>query len=325
MIMEHLIAIDLGGTVVKVGLICNGEIIESIHFDSQLPIGFIANLPRIQEAVNNTLSLHSIESSQLSGIGLAFPGLVDPKKKRVISTNAKYDDARGYDLNRWVEKNWNVPFFIDNDARLAVVGEWQHGAARGKRNVVMMTIGTGIGTGVIIDGKVLYGQHYQAGSLGGHFVVDYKGRSCTCGNRGCVEAMASSFFLPIIIREHPQLSSSFKKLADTIDFKEIFDLAATGDKDALLLRDECMDVWSAAIVTYIHAYDPEIIVLGGGIMNSAQVIIPYIKEKVNRYVWSPSFKVEIVMAQLSENAALQGVRFCLKQEKSYYYDEKAGG
>lgn len=323
--MKHVVAIDLGGTVVKIGLICNGEIIECIHLDSQLPIGFIANLPRIKEAVNSILSLHSIKPSQLDGIGLAFPGLVDPNKKRVISTNAKYDDARGYDLNEWIKKNWNVPFFIDNDARLAVVGEWQHGAARGKRNVVMMTIGTGIGTGVIIDGKVLYGQHYQAGSLGGHFVVDYKGRSCTCGNRGCVEAMASSFFLPIIIREHPQLSNSLKKLADKINFKEIFDMATTGDKDALLLRNECMDVWSAAIVTYIHAYDPEIIVLGGGVMNSAEVIIPYIKEKVNRYVWSPSFKVEIVMAQLSENAALQGIRFCLNQEKSYYYDDKADG
>lgn len=316
--MEHIIAIDLGGTVVKIGLLTNGEILECLHLDSRLPIGFIANLPRIKEAIESILSRHYIDPAQLDGIGLAFPGLVDPDKKKVISTNEKYDDACEYDLNAWIEQNWNIPFYIDNDARLAVLGEWQQGAARGKRNVVMMTIGTGIGTGVIIDGKVLYGQHYQAGSLGGHFVIDYKGRSCTCGNRGCVEAMASSFFLPVIIRQHPQLSDSFKQLADTIDFRGIFDMAATGDKDALLLRNECMDIWSAAIVTYIHAYDPEIVVLGGGIMNSAQVIIPYVRERVDHYAWSPSFKVGIVPAQLSENAALHGLRFCLNQKENCY-------
>lgn len=309
----------MGGTVVKVGLFRNGEIIECMHLNSRLSIGFISNLPRIKEAIDSLLFRQHIEPAQLDGIGLAFPGLVDPDKGKVISTNEKYDDACEYDLNAWIEQNWNVPFCVDNDARLAVLGEWQQGAARGKRNVVMMTIGTGIGTGVIIDGNVLYGQHYQAGALGGHFVIDYKGRSCTCGNKGCVEAMASSFFLPVIIREHPQLSDSFKQLADKIDFKKIFGLAAMGDKDALLLRNECMDIWSAAIVTYIHAYDPEVVVLGGGIMNSADVIIPYIKERVDRYAWSPSFKVGIVPAQLSENAALHGLRFCLNQ---YYFDKR---
>ena len=100
---------------------------------------------------------------------------------------------------------------MDNDARLAVAGEWWQGAARGKNNVVMMTIGTGIGTGVVIDGRLLYGQHFQAGSLGGHFVLDYKGRRCSCGNKGCVEALSSSFFLPTIVREHALLSESFKR------------------------------------------------------------------------------------------------------------------
>jgi glucokinase len=286
-----------------------------------LPIGFISNLPRIEEAINGILSRQHIKREQLGGIGLAFPGLVDPHKGKVISTNEKYDDACECDLHAWIQQNWNVPFYMDNDARLAVLGEWQQGAARGKRNVVMMTIGTGIGTGVIIDGNVLYGQHYQAGSLGGHFVIDYKGRSCTCGNKGCVEAMASSFFLPVIIRQHPQLSDSFKQLAGKIDFKEMFGLAATGDKDALLLRNECMDIWSAAIVTYIHAYDPEIVVLGGGIMNSAEVIIPYIKERVDLYAWCPSSEVRITMAQLSENAALHGLCFCLnRKKKKLLYD-----
>lgn len=313
--MKYIIAIDLGGTIVKVGLLRDGEIIEHTYLDSRLSMGFISNLHRLKDAINTILSRYDIQSGQLEGIGMAFPGLVDPNKGKVISTNEKYDDARGYDLKAWIKQNWNVPFYIDNDARLAVLGEWSHGAAKGKKNVVMMTIGTGIGTGVIINGNVLYGQHYQAGILGGHFVIDYKGHSCTCGNKGCVEAMASSFFLPVIIRQHPHLSDSFKQLANKIDFKDIFHLASMGDKDALLLRNECMNIWSAAIVTYIHAYDPEIVVLGGGVMKSAEVIIPYIKEKINQHAWSPSAEIRITPAQLTDSAALLGLYYCLDKKK----------
>ncbi|MDR1937124.1 MAG: ROK family protein, partial [Tannerellaceae bacterium] len=230
--MEYTIAIDMGGTIVKLGLLGNGELLDSLRLDSQLSLGFVPNLPRLKDAVNSLLSRRGIPPHRLSGIGLAFPGLVDPNKCRVISTNEKYDDACSFDMHRWVRENWDVPFRMDNDARLAVVGEWRRGAAAGKDNVVMMTIGTGIGTGVILDGNVLYGRHFQAGSLGGHFVIDYKGRGCSCGNKGCVEAMASSFFLPAIIRQHPDLPESFKEGAGGIDFKELFRLADEGEANA---------------------------------------------------------------------------------------------
>ena len=317
--MKSTIAIDLGGTVIKIGLLHNEKIVECVHLESQLSLGLKANLPRIKEVIDRMMR----QAHQIHGIGLAFPGLVDPKKGKVISTNEKYNDACGYDIKGWFIEKWGVPFYMDNDARLATVGEWCQGAAKGRDNVVMMTLGTGIGTGVIIDGRVLYGQHYQAGSLGGHFVVDYKGAVCSCGNRGCVEALASSFFLPNIVRQHPGLSESFKEKADTIDFKAVFQLAEMGDVDARIIRDECMDIWSAAITTYIHAYDPEVVVLGGGIMHSAEVIVPYVQERVDRYTWCPSGKVPIVVARLSESAALQGLDYCLTQKirKESIYDK----
>lgn len=318
----YSIAIDLGGTVVKIGLVCRGKILGHAALDSQLSLGLAPNLPRIREAVEILMRQHTIEASQLKGIGLAFPGLVDPQRNRIISTNEKYDDACTLDLSRWAKEKWNVPLYVDNDARLAVLGEWAYGSAKGKRNVVMMTIGTGIGTGVILDGQLVYGTHFQAGSLGGHFTLDYRGRRCTCGNKGCVEALSSSFFLPLIIREHPGLSESFKKKADTLDFKQIFRLAEEGDREALRVRNECMDVWSAAIITYIHAYDPEIVILGGGVMKSGAIILPYIRERVDRYAWCPSEKVKIAESRLSEQAALLGLAYRLtqQQKKNHTYD-----
>jgi glucokinase len=312
--MKYSIAIDLGGTIVKIGLLRQGEILEVNRIDAHLSQGLRNNLPRIQEVIDALLARYQLSSSQLSGVGLAFAGLVNPVESKVISTNKKYDDACGLDLKAWVQEHWNVPFYMDNDARLATVGEWYRGAASGQNNVVMMTIGTGIGTGVIMDGKVLYGQHFQAGSLGGHFVVDYKGRKCNCGNIGCVEALASSFFLSDIIQEHPELSDKFKKEAAGYDFKDIFLLAGQGNADALLLRNECMDVWAAAVITCIHAYDPEIIVLGGGIAKSKDVIIPYIKKKVEELAWCPSGKVILTCALLGDGAALIGLDYFLQKQ-----------
>jgi len=308
----NIIGIDLGGTIIKVGLFQGGEPVDCIKMKSRLDLGLIPNLPSIEEAVDRLISSNEIR--ELAGIGLAFPGLVDNKKQSVIATNEKYDDGVELNLAKWADNNWKTPFYIDNDSRLATIGEWQYGSAKGYNNIVMMTIGTGIGSGVIMEGKVMYGKHFQAGSLGGHFVIDYKGRRCSCGNKGCVEALSSSFFLPGIIKEHPDLSDSFKQKAGELDFKEIFSMAREGDKDALLLRNECLDVWSAAIITFIHAYDPEMVILGGGIMNSAGIIMPYLEKRVSGLVWTPSEKVHLRASKLGDYAALYGLKYCLTKE-----------
>ena len=135
-------------------------------------------------------------------------------------------------------------------------------------------------------------------------IVDYRGRRCTCGNVGCVEAHASSFFLPQIIKESKMVDPDFTMDCTSCDFKALFDMYRSGDKNAGSIIKECMDVWAAAIVNYIHAYDPEMIVLGGGIMRSAEVILPYLREKVASLAWCPNGNVRIVSSQLGDDAAI---------------------
>ena len=315
----YCIAIDLGGTIIKIGLVKGNEILEFSSFPA-IAGSLGSNLPARGGVINRLLSKWKVPREELAGMGLAFPGMVNPKEKRVTSTNDKYDDACDIDLPSWVDRNWGTSFIIDNDARLALAGEWYMGAGKNSRNMVMMTIGTGIGTGVVLDGRIIKGTHYQAGSLGGHIVVDYRGRRCTCGNIGCVEAMASSFFLPEIIRTHPKISSEYKAKASSYDFKTLFDLMRRGEPEATLLCKDCMDVWAAAIINYIHAYDPEIVVIGGGIMRSADIILPYLKERIDRLVWAPENKVKITTSLLGDNAALLGISCTLstiKKEKCY--------
>lgn len=310
----YIIGIDLGGTFVKIGLIQAGRIMDLKILPAQSGKGLYCHLPIIRDTINSLLLNHGIQADNLIGICLAFPGIVDVKRNMVIATNEKYDDARNLDLTLWCKLNWGVPFYMDNDTRLATVGEWRYGAARGLNNVVMMTIGTGIGTGVVLDGRVLYGEHFQAGSLGGHFVIDYKGRKCSCGNIGCVEALSSSFFLPSIIKDNTNLSASFRDKAEEFDFEKIFHLASHGDADALLVRNECMNIWSAAIVTYIHAYDPQIVIMGGGIMKSKDIILPYIRKRVGGLAWCPTEKVKIVASELGDNAAVLASEYSLRNK-----------
>lgn len=311
----YTIGIDLGGTFVKIGLVESGKVLNFKVLPAHSEKGLRNNLPEIKDTINNLLYNSGVQITDLAGISLAFPGIVDVKHYQVLATNDKYDDACDLNLRLWCELNWGVPFYMDNDTRLATIGEWECGAAQGLNNVVMMTIGTGIGTGVVLDGRVLYGEHYQAGSLGGHFVIDYKGRKCSCGNVGCVEALSSSFFLPYIIKENPKLSASFRENADNYDFEKIFNWASHGDVDALIVRNECMDVWSAAIITYIHAYDPQVIVLGGGVMKSKDVILPYIRERVGKLAWRPSSVVKILASELGDNAAILASEYCFKNKK----------
>lgn len=311
----YCIAIDLGGTIIKIGLVGGEEILEFCSIPAKA--GSLAgNLLAMEAVINRLLSKWKIPKEELAGVGLAFPGMVNPKEKRVTSTNDKYDDACNIDLSQWVQSNWEVPFIIDNDARLALAGEWRMGAGKNCRNMVMMTIGTGIGTGVVLDGRIIKGTHYQAGSLGGHLIVDYRGRRCTCGNIGCVEAMASSFFLPEIIRTHPKISNEYKARVASCDFRTLFGLMRQGETEATLLCKECMDVWAAAIINYIHAYDPEMIVIGGGIMRSADIIVPYLKERIDRLVWAPENEVLIKPSLLGDNAALLGIASTLTSLKN---------
>lgn len=307
---RYAIGVDLGGTIVKIGLVTDGRVVAMRTLAAESAGGLGARLPALRETIDGMLAAQGVARSELDGLGLSFPGLVDSARGRVLSTNAKYDDATEIDLEAF-GRSFGGAFYIDNDARMATVGEWRYGGGRGSDNVVAMTIGTGVGCGVVMEGRLVRGAHHQAGCLGGHLVADYRGRRCTCGNRGCVEAMASSFFLDRIVREDVRVGEAFYERHRPFDFKKLFGLAGAGDPEAVLVRDECMDVWAAGVVNLIHAYDPEIVVLGGGVMRSAGVIVPYIQRKVDEMAWTPWGKVRIAASELGDEAAILGAAYCV--------------
>jgi glucokinase len=273
--------------------------------------GLAASLPVLEEQIGELLATVGAGAGVLAGVGLAFPGIVDPTARRILSTVRKYDDAMQVDVVGWVEKRWGVPFFIDNDARMAAVGEWKYGAAKDTENMVMMTLGTGIGTSAVIEGKVLRGRHFQAGCLGGHISIKYDGRLCKCGNIGCLEAYGSTWCLASTVKAADDYSGSLLATEPVLDFYTLFEAAGKGDALAMRIRQECLDIWSAGVINLIHAYDPEVVVIGGGVMSRAEEILPYINEKVRRHAWTPWGEVAIRATKLHGDAGIVGVVHCL--------------
>ena len=230
----------------------------------------------------------------------------------VFSTNKKYDDAVNLNLPHWAEQKWGLPLLMENDARMALIGEWKYGAGKGYENIVMVTLGTGVGSAVLIEGKLLKGKHFQAGNLGGHFTVNHRGTICTCGNIGCMESEASTWRLPELIKTNTAYISSSLRNENLLDYETLFNHADKNDPLAKEILDHCFSVWSAGLINMIHAFDPEIIIISGGIMNSGSVIIPKIQQRINSFAWTPWGKVKILKAQNYELASLYGADFLVR-------------
>lgn len=308
------IGIDLGGTRIKIGLVRNGTVIDRKIIPAHADHGLQRCLPQLRSEIETLLQANSIQRHELAGVGLAFPGLVNSRTKKILSTNKKYDDAPGISLEQWVREQWGLPFYIDNDARMAAVGEWKYGAAKDTDNLVVITIGTGIGTSAIIEGRLLHGKHFQAGCLGGHFTFKHNGRKCSCGNVGCVEAYGAGWSLPEMARTAPGFQQSLLRNAAPLDFMALFNAAAHQDPLAIEIRDSCLEAWVSAIVNLIHAYDPEVVVLGGGVMNNAPAIMPSLTALVTTRAWCPWGTVDLRASQLLNDAGILGVVHCLQND-----------
>jgi glucokinase len=300
------LAVDLGGSHATCALVEDREVRAAETVSLEAATGLADALPLIGETLGRAAASGGVRPSDCGGLALGFCGIVDPAAGRVLSTNAKYEDAPDLDLVGWCRETLGVPLQIENDARLALLGERYAGAARGFEDVVVLTLGTGVGGVAMIGGRLLRGKHSQAGVLGGHLTAQFDGRSCTCGSVGCVEAEASTWALPSVCRGWPGFETSTLREATALDFVTLFAHAAAGDRVAVEVQDRCRRVWAAGAVSLVHAYDPEVLVIGGGVMRNAAAVLPFIEEHVHRHAWTPWGRVLVRAAALGDRAALLG-------------------
>lgn len=305
------IAIDLGGTNIKAGIVVGTDVLVAESIPANSRDGLAPQLPRVAEMIERLCASRQLTPTDCRGIGMAVPFLVDPIRQRIRSVpREKYGDACDIDLPGWARQRLGVDLKIENDAHAALLGEWRHGAGQGSDDFIMLTLGTGIGCSVLIRGRPLRGKHFQAGVLGGHLIANPEsGPVCAaCPSSGCYEAESAAQSLAHEAKKHPGFAKSALAGAQQIDFAAVFENAAKGDVVAGAVRDRCLCYWTALIVSLVHAFDPDRIVIGGGVSEgaAARAMFPGMQDSVNKHAWIVE-PVEIRAAQLGNKAGIIGV------------------
>jgi glucokinase len=293
---------DYGGTNIKAGVFrADGTVLE---FREQ-PLADVAAggalLENLLTLARNVFGGYAVEAG-----GFAIKGLVNGPEGRVHDDIGAGSMLSGIDLRSAFSRALGVPWVIENDARSYAWGEWLFGAGRGANTMVCMTLGTGIGCAVVVDGTPYRGGGQLGGLLGGHLSIDRNGPMCACGSRGCLELFCSATALrrQILSRRSDVSQSSSDVIA------EFFGQVRRGDHHDLNVFDEFINNLALGVVNVIHAYGPDVVVLGGGIMKSADVILPPLTERVHRMAWTfPRGSVMIRPSQLGNRAAAAGVAF----------------
>ena len=305
------IGIDVGGTSVKAGVVDeNGKILCKASCPTLVERGHEAVIHDIAQLAIRVVKESGHSMDEIHSIGIGIPGMHDNRTKRVpFCTNLAWHDVPLIELmNREIDK----PIFVNNDATVAGLAESVAGISAGTKSSVFVTLGTGVGGGVVLDGKVFMGEHGVATEIG-HMITVAGGELCTCGNRGCWERYASA---TAIIREgrkfaaaHPE-SALYKAVGgdlEKIEARTVIDLAKAGDPDCTQLFDNYIYHLTVGIVNLINMYDPEIIALGGGVSHAGEFLLDKVNALLPEMIFFKSMPhAEIKLAQLGNDAGIIG-------------------
>ena len=303
------IGIDLGGTGIKAGVVDEkGAILAKASCPTLPERGYEAVIRDMASLAIQVDSGHDI--GEIKAIGVGLPGIMDPRSGRIpFCTNLGWHDVP---LVEEMAKYVDVPVFVDNDATVAGLAESVAGVSAGCENSVFVTLGTGVGGGVVLGGKVFSGSHGVATEIG-HMITVVDGEPCTCGNKGCFERYASATAL---IREGRKLCQAkpdnwLEKAVNgdlsAINAKHVIDLAKAGDPDCAAIFDRYVYHLAIGLVNIINLYDPEVIVLGGGVSHAGQFLLDAVREKLPSMVFykdMPYARVEL--AKLTNDAGIIG-------------------
>ena len=303
----YAFGVDLGGTTVKLGLFeTNGNLMEKWEIPTRTGNHGENLLPDIAEAMLRKLSEKGIDKDQVEGVGMGVPGAV--VNDRFVKPCVNLEQWGGFDVAEALEALCGFPAKIVNDANAAALGEMGAGGGKGRKNVVFVTLGTGVGGGVIVDGKLLAGVHGAGGEIGHIKVKDTHDTPCGCGKRGCLEQYSSATGVVNETKKFLASSDAPSKLREleTITAKDIFDLAKAGDAVALAQVEEMTRLLGKALAAVSCVCDPQVIVLGGGVSRAGSIITDNVAKWFKEYAFPASECTEFALAELGNDAGIYG-------------------
>jgi glucokinase len=305
---RYYVGIDLGGTNIKGGVV--DEAGKVLHFESIETEGKQGRdhvLDRIAMLVGKVRDGAKLAKDQIAAVGIGSPGPLDTKRG-IIYTAPNLPGWENLHLGEELGRRTGYPVFIENDANAAALAESFAGVGQGTQCMLLLTLGTGIGGGIVIDGKVWHGVNDCGGELG-HVSIDYRGRRCNCGSIGCVETYASASNLVIRTLEKLQAGarSSLSQHGDGLECHHIFQAAAAGDAFAQEVVAEGLTMLAAAIATLINIFNPDMVVLFGGMTKAGEQLFAPVREEVRKRAFAMAVdRCRIVRAKLGDEAGVIG-------------------
>jgi glucokinase len=304
---RHVFGIDVGGTNLRVALGSpSGELLDKRHRDTQTEPGASEGIKALAEMMEELAAANHLQMSDIGSVGVGVPGPTDPTTG-VLFNPPHLPGWHNVAVARLLEEATGIPTRLENDAQLAAYGEFHHGAGRGSRHMVYVTISTGIGGGIIIDGKLYTGAGGTAGEVG-HVVIDPDGPICSCGRRGHLEALASGTSMARIAAERIAAgeASSLSKL-ERITAKAIGDAADAGDPLARSVLANAGRLLGLSLGGLLNILDPEVLVLGGGVILIGPALLDHVHPAIKDAAFESTYShVRIVTVELGQDAGLIG-------------------
>ncbi|MEH7307886.1 ROK family protein [Neobacillus drentensis] len=303
---ELAIGLDIGGTKILTALVSkDGEVVSKLQCDTKGGNELIGD--QIMDAILALLEEAEIEMKRIKGIGIATAGVIDSKKKEIIY--ASNLNLANFPIGNLLEKKLGLPVQLYNDANAAAVGEWMWGGGKGKSNLIYITVSTGIGAGIISNNSLLTGGHDSAGEFG-HISINLSGPPCPCGNKGCLENYASGTAISKIARERLENGAEshyFSAKNSNLTAVDIFRAAKMGDSFSIGFLEEIGEYLGLGIINLIHLFNTEAVILGGGVMNESELLLPSIRRTVQKHgITSMVEQVNIEKSKLGNYACVVG-------------------
>lgn len=310
--MAKRIGIDVGGTNVKIALVDDGKIIYSNSVPTYAKMGYEYTVNNIKQAIKDLMKETNTETKDIQGIGFDFPGQVDCKTG-VVKLAPNIPGWVNVPIAQMIEDEFHIPTRIDNDVRCAALGELKFGAGRGCENFICITVGTGIGSGIVINGKVVRGASNAAGELG-HIKLQMNGGPiCGCGDTGCLEAFASGPSIVAMAQDYIRggKSTKFREMAAAeggeITPYMVAKAAEAGDPVAKRIFEIVGEYIGIGLTSVINLLNPEKVIIGGGVAEAGDLLFDPIKRTIKeRAMVVAGEAVEIVPAELGNSAGVIG-------------------
>ena len=303
--MKYCYGVDIGGTTVKMGLFEEtGKILDKWEIVTRIEDEGKAILPDIAASILEKTQAHGLEKSEILGIGAGVPAPVTAEGVVNGSANLGWNYK---EVKRELEELTGMDALIGNDANVAALGEMWKGGGAGQKNLVMITLGTGVGGGVIVNGKVITGEHGAGGEVG-HICVNYDETDvCGCGNRGCLEQYASATGIVRLAKKRLAVETRDTVLKkESVTAKDVFDAVKAGDAVAVSVAEEFGRYLASGLINLAVIADPAVFVIGGGVSKDGEVLIPFIQKPYREKAFFSNREIEFKLATLGNDAGICG-------------------